>query len=934
MMIDINIIGGTVLKIKVKKFDKLLLLILYTIIYIIMCYAVWGYFKLSGKSFVNMTDAFEQHIKSLIEYGKYIRGYFYHVIHDHSLIPQNYSFGIGYGADFYSSMQYYCIGDILNLSVAFMPSEAVYNYYNFLILLRPYLAGLSLYAFASYKKSLRTDSSANDNYLINIPAFLTGMISYAFCGTVMFIGMWNPFFVNPMIYLPLMLLGAEIFMHDKKPFVFIISVFLAACSNFYFFYMLVVLTIGYCIIRLIAINANVSKKVSDIFKAILEFLILGIIGTMMSLVVLLPVVLMFLNNPRMGSGHSYTLLYQADYYKELLQNLISYIYHPQYDTELGYTFIAIPVIICLFMNFKKYKEELIMFIIMIIMLIFPVFGYAMTGFAYMINRWTFAASLLICMLIIELWNEFYKMSKIKCIILIITTVIIIALYYLTHVSDTALVSKQLQLLIAVTLIMVVASLIGDRIKFISHIAMPVAALILVAAGISYNGYYANSADEGNLPNGYVDSCTGAEFLALQNDSEVKIIEQVAGDSADSFYRYTGRNLTWNASLLDGISSTQFYWSLTNGNISNYLSELAINEMADFSYYGLDDRTIPLTLSGVKYYSLRYDNDFERLFVPYGFSYNQSVYNFAEFENINAMSLGYTYANTISSDEYEAMTPAQRQEAMLQGVVINDGKLTGEYNEISPAYTYSSLEYNMTLDDNIKDKGSNTYKVKKDGGTITFTFDGLTGCETYLYIKGLEYNGQNDAVNITVNAYSKEEAKTTKTIAYKTPESQFYSGWHDYMVNMGYSDGSITSITVTLPDKGTVSYEDIEIICQPMDNLNSQIAELSKYSLTNIELCKNPISKMTNTITADITNDEDRILVLNIPYQGGWTAYVDGVKTDVVRANTMFMAIDLPKGEHMITLKYNTPGLLPGLILSIIGILLLIAATIYYKRQEK
>ena len=298
-----------------------------------------------------------------------------------------------------------------------------------------------------------------------------------------------------------------------------------------------------------------------------------------------------------------------------------------------------------------------------------------------------------------------------------------------------------------------------------------------------------------------------------------------------------------------------------------------------------------------------------------------------------MSLGYTYANTISTDEYEAMTPAQRQEAMLQGVVINDGKLTGEYNEISPAYTYSSLEYNMTLD-NIKDKGSNTYKVKKDGGTITFTFDGLTGCETYLYIKGLEYNGQNDAVNITVNAYSKEEAETTKTIAYKTPESQFYSGWHDYMVNMGYSDGSITSITVTLPDKGTVSYEDIEIICQPMDNLNSQIAELSKYSLTNVELCKNPISKMTNTITADITNDEDRILVLNIPYQDGWTAYVDGVKTDVVRANTMFMAIDLPKGEHMITLKYNTPGLLPGLILSIIGILLLIAATIYYKKQAK
>ena len=51
------------------------------------------------------------------------------------------------------------------------------------------------------------------------------------------------------------------------------------------------------------------------------------------------------------------------------------------------------------------------------------------------------------------------------------------------------------------------------------------------------------------------------------------------------------------------------------------------------------------------------------------------------------------------------------------------------------------------------------------------------------------------------------------------------------------------------------------------------------------------------VTGNISLDEDKYLVLSIPYQKGWTAYVDGEETELLRANYMYMALPLSAGEH-------------------------------------
>ena len=89
----------------------------------------------------------------------------------------------------------------------------------------------------------------------------------------------------------------------------------------------------------------------------------------------------------------------------------------------------------------------------------------------------------------------------------------------------------------------------------------------------------------------------------------------------------------------------------------------------------------------------------------------------------------------------------------------------------------------------------------------------------------------------------------------------------------------------------------------------------------------------NRITADIRSDERIALCLAIPYSRGWTAYVDGKETELSRVNTMYMGFPLEAGEHSIELRYFTPGLMMGIVLSS-GMLILLIMFIVYERIWK
>ena len=57
---------------------------------------------------------------------------------------------------------------------------------------------------------------------------------------------------------------------------------------------------------------------------------------------------------------------------------------------------------------------------------------------------------------------------------------------------------------------------------------------------------------------------------------------------------------------------------------------------------------------------------------------------------------------------------------------------------------------------------------------------------------------------------------------------------------------------------------------------------------------------------------------SIPYDSGWTAYVDGKEADIQTVAGAFIALDLKAGAHTIEFKYFPRGLHAGILITLVG----------------
>lgn len=204
-----------------------------------MMAAVLFLFAAEKKSLIWSGDGFRQHYIALAYYGKWLRGIFKNIFLYHTFEIPLWDFSIGYGSDIIATFHYYAIGDPLAFFSIFFPFSYTEYLYGALIVLRLYLAGLCFCCYCFERKKTGA-------------AVLAGALCYAFCGYAVFSSVRHPFFINPMICLPLLLVGAERILQRKKPALFIFMVFVSAASNFYFFYMLVFAVCFYVLVRFVA----------------------------------------------------------------------------------------------------------------------------------------------------------------------------------------------------------------------------------------------------------------------------------------------------------------------------------------------------------------------------------------------------------------------------------------------------------------------------------------------------------------------------------------------------------------------------------------------------------------------------------------------------------------------------------------------------------
>ena len=884
----------------------------YTLLFAVTAAAVFLPFVLNGKSFIwcranGYGDGLYQHFNVFIYLGQYGRQVLRTLFQEHRLVLPMWDFAIGMGGDVITTLSYYGLGNPFSLLTLFFRPETAEYGYTLSILLRMYCAGLAFIAYSRKMNCTRIGS-------------LCGSLAYVFCCYLISAAPRHPFFIDPLIWLPLVYLGVEKLLRHESPAAFILAVFVSAISNFYFFYVIVLLTVLYVLLR--GFEA-VQWKPGALIRLMLRVAGLSLIGVAMAAALLLPSVMAMLGSSRHTNVYSFSPLYPLREYLNYSVALFS-TYHGSNWTHIGVAPIAL---VAAAMEFLRRKRELwprILLILYVIFLLFPVFGYIFNGFGYVTNRWVFAYSLLICFLMARNLDgsPFSRLQKLLLACLAAASLAALVVILIVHRSIPLLIALAMLFLSA--LFVLAADLLRplfekkDR-RLLWTRLWRTGVILLTVLGSAFNGICKYSSHIENYVAEFTDAGTALSQLEGGDGAAFDLVDD------DEFYRFdTGQqaHINSNYALHKGVSATSVYWSI----LPKYYSEamgnwLSYDKILD-KFDGLQSRTMLLPFACVKYFTTSPKRMAE---APYGFTELRSFQTENGTERIlyqteNVLPLGYTYDRCITQEAYLRMTPVQRQQAMLYAAIIPDGANT-TLPAAAPAFTDHEIPYTISCSEKAE-LGDRQITAKKRNATVTLHASCPANEELYLLIEGLTYRGSSSYLGIKAET----EGFPFSRVYHYTSKHAYAHGRTDYLLNLHISAETRDEVAVTLGGKGTYTYDRMVLVSQPMTGFEQALDALRQDALENVRMDANRVS-------GDIDLAKEKVLCLSIPYADGWRLRVDGTPAALLRVNDLYMGAILQPGQHRIELQYTTPYLRAGLVLSAVGFAVF-AALLLLRRKQK
>ena len=899
--------------------------LLYTIAFAGFALFLYSFFYLNGKAAIWGHDGVPQHVNSLAYYGNYLREILKSIFVEHQPALPMWDLHIGYGSDILTTLHYYVIGDPLTLLAVFVPEEKTEILYEILIFLRLYLAGL---AFSGYCFSRRNAKQA---------VFLGTMI-YVFCGWGIYASLKHPYFSNPMIYLPLILWGIDKIYKKEKPYLFIWATAAAAMSNFYFFYMICIFMFLYA--AFCYFDLFLKRSFRDVCGWFFRFLGYFLVAVSVAAVILLPVAMTLFGTDRFSAENYVPLLYDRVYYEKYLGCLIGE--NMMQWGVAGFSAVAMAGVFVLFSQKKKNGLLKAGFLLLNLFLLVPFAGHVLNGFSYVSNRWLWAYSMLIAYIFVKIYPELFvlKRAEKKKIFCMLAVYCVLALFF-----RAARTERNTMAVLMLCLCVFACTSFGNIFFQGKYLCAAIAGILTASICLGIASQY--SYDKGYLEE-FVNR--GEALQKLESGADTVVL--ATGDR--DLYRYDqyGALPYDNTSMHMRTNSTAYYFSLANGDISRFFDEMYLNTPWEQHYENLDGRSILDRLASVRYFVIQ-DEDYP--YIPYGYRVQSKViqkggHTYRAFQKEDALPFGYTYGSFISEDAFQKLSVTEKQEALLQGVVLEDSSLPAaelSFENQEVPVRIQELEGCQVKDGKIL--------VTKEGARLRLNYDGLASSETYLIVENLNYQAlsprklvsdakwekmsqyeKNRILYETRNwrywkqsreaSFSVTEKTVTKDIRVFTDKYNAYSGKKNFLCNMGYAEDAGQAMTLTFDRTGEYTFDDLRIVCQPTDRLDAYTEHLGEETLENIEFGINEFS-------GEIRLSRDKALVLSIPYSKGFTAYVDGEKTELKRANLMYMALELPAGEHRITLSYQTPGLKIGALLSALGLMAFAGIWLWEKKKS-
>lgn len=890
----------------------------YTLMFLLMCIVAFLPFFTEGKSFVwgaGVEDGLSQHFSALAYYGEALREFFRNLLAGHPKLVM-WDMSLGYGADILSTLNYYAIGDPLNLLYGFVSPKNTETMYNFMIVLRMYLAGIT---FIMYARKMKKRSYGT----------VIGALVYVFSGFCFRLGLRHPFFINPMIYFPLLCLGIEKIYQRERPYVFIFAVCVSAMSNYYFLYMLTIFAVIYAWIRFYKYSEE--NKIKTFFLTILKFGMYYTLGIAMAAVILLPSVIGFLGNGRYGNGADWKslIVYPGKYYLLFIENFIGY-GNMGSNTNAGYLpIVGIVVLFTLFSQRMKHKKYRAAFIASIIALILPIFGYAFNGFSYANNRWAFALSFIVALLTAEMYPRLFVMSKRQQIGIGAGIIIYTVFCIIVNASgEEILKNKGIMAACGLIAVFYILLLIFQRLGYDTQkriVRVSMAILLLISVGV--HGYYRFDPKEYAYTQEFMDQ--GQAYRTLKEDN----IRMLSKANDPSVYRVHAEGYRYkNYGLINHLNTISGYYSITAKCVTDTIKgyDTLGMQYAD-KYKGVDQRLGLLSLAGVKYITVAHNSQVAKDVssmgdVPYGVEKLRKKGNIILYKNKYALPFAYAYDSYMTEQQYEQLNGIGKEQAMLAQIILNqhpaDKEIQHNEQRNGPDIQTISLPETRISSPKGKKYADITVPVEKDK-------------ETYLYFKNLVYHGKkngDDKFILTGRKGTKGILVTQNDVQQKihiqSTFNPYYFGRKDYIVKINHQTSKAKEkVRLNFLSPGEYEFDDISLITVPKKDVLARLKERKENSMKQIQYEGNHFRGVYHA-------KKDQILCVTIPYSKGWKATVNGNRTKIYKANGMFMGIIMKKGTQSVKLDYETPGLKIGAWISLVAWIGLGIYGLYFEKYRK
>lgn len=615
---------------------------------------------------------------------------------------------------------------------------------------------------------------------------------------------------------------------------------------------------------------NKIVKSKVFIKDLLKYIYLVIVGISLSGVLILPTMYVILNGRE-------NITNSVNIFKLLLPTInMDQIMYTSYTMGTS----SILLIAVLYGLFNKKKSDKFLSIIFSLLIVFPVFIYILSGFMYIRGKVLIPLLPLAILLITKFLSSYKKEKDNKFYISLIILTILCIIHLI--LADEAL-------LMADIIVTVILYLLSNKHENRKILIYPVCFISLVIC----------------LFNNYTEKYVSKDLNSKQYDKIYydKVSELVNEDSNTYRVDYNMNDMSNINYVYDmNYYLPSIYSSLENKNYYNFVN--LFNEQSNRISTALNPHNILFnTFMANKY--LITDKT-----APIGYEMiSDNVY-----KNDYVLPIGYATSNVMGEDYYNSLSNIEKIYALMTNVVVNDtfdNNYVSKINEEDFGYT---LDYdNLELTNN-----DNRYLITSNkNGKMLLKFDKPYENKILLISFDMNYTEACTVGDTSITINDIRNTLSCKTWTYPN---------NNYNFKYAISGNMIDKLDIEFA-KGKYDISNVKMYSIDYNDIVNYVKNVSVFNIDKE-------NTSGDIITGNINVKDDGYFILTIPYDKGFSIYLDGNKIDYEKVSLSYIGFKINSGYHDIKIVYKAPYQKEGMIFSGIGCIMLLQVMILDIKKRK